>query len=505
MPKDYHQKASNRQIASDAQRELATYGKLRSYERAWDDNSTELLVDASNTVWHPDDWQTYLKARSFLRDKDYTLACEVLKPLANKGYAEAEFCLGGIYWHAFDDSVSAISLFESASGKGHAEAKYYLGSAYLDGEGVAQDKSKAFQLLNECIGKLQESKSRFLSGAHSCLGQCYLFGYGTPSDDVKAVSHLMRAASGGYPFAQYLLGQQLWLGKGISKNSSEAAIWFQKAVEHDFCEAKYKLGLLYFDGDGVEQDRDKAFRLFSKAFEQMNDTDCLLGDVQNIIAICYWNGHGVAVDKVKALELLHSAAEKDCEVAQYNLARRYFYGDAVETDFTKAYQLFLNASKWQDASASPSEWYLWWCLEKGLGTGKDVEKAIEWLVTGAKRGCALCQRTLGAKYMNGDGVEEDYRQGVELLRLSADQKDSYAQFNLGKAYANGQGVEKDIHEAIKWFSAAAENGNAEVLLMLGKAYEEGRLIPANETKAADFFERAAKVGQHGSSVNGFEA
>jgi hypothetical protein len=403
MPKDDWEVARRAQTRKDAAIEYARYGELHSYERI--SPQTEELA-TTPPGWQYGDWRTYLVARSHLREKKAQLAVELLEPLADKCYAVAQFWLGGIYDFELGDPSLAVSYYELAAGNGHAEAKCLLGRAYLNGESVEEDGDKAFALLCDCIDDLKLMGSTWLGGAHFALARCFLRGLGTSVDGQKAIAHLHAASDDGHFGAQYWLGHLFWtgmlFGAEAKQDSSKAASFFQKAAEKEIAEAKYKLGLLYLNGDGVEQDEGKAFSLLKSAVDG-NFFEPLLPEAQNCLAVCYLHGRGTPIDESKALELLEAAVAKDCEVAQYNLARRYYFGDIVEQNYTKAFRLFEQAARWQDPDAVPSEFYLAACHEEGLGTEKDEAKAIEWLETGARRGCQLCRGRL--RHLSGSDTE----------------------------------------------------------------------------------------------------
>ena len=68
------------------------------------------------------------------------------KPLAHKGYAEAQYHLGWLYANGNGlrvDMQKAFYWWKAAAHQGHADAQFALGFAYMTGEGVKQDLDAA--------------------------------------------------------------------------------------------------------------------------------------------------------------------------------------------------------------------------------------------------------------------------------------------------------------------------------------------------------------------------
>ena len=83
---------------------------------------------------------------------------------------------------------------------GDGTAMYNLGLWYeLGKKGLAKDEAKAF----ECFKKSHEAGN---AGGTSCLGRCYLYGYGVPKCPMRGSTLLSQAAERGSKYACYNLG-----------------------------------------------------------------------------------------------------------------------------------------------------------------------------------------------------------------------------------------------------------------------------------------------------------
>ncbi len=67
-------------------------------------------------------------------------------------------------------------------------------------------------------------------------------------------------------------------------------------------------------------------------------------------------------------------------------------------------------------------------------TGQTSNDLLTRLQSLAMSGDSDACYTLGAKYINGEGVPQDYSLGVKWLKLAAEDNHAYAQFDLARVY-----------------------------------------------------------------------
>ena len=149
-------------------------------------------------------------------------------------------------------------------------------------------------------------------------------------NDVKAAKELEKfpaerlrvLAEKGYPTAQFQLAEIY-----ESNNQEEfAKKWYEKAAAQNYAEAYLKLSSL--DEQRKDEYREKAIQLGSYHAK----------DVQAFILV----GKG---DKLSAMMLFTQNAEAGSPVSQANLGSAYFYGDAVQQDWQKAFYWYSEAYK----------------------------------------------------------------------------------------------------------------------------------------------------------------
>ncbi len=117
----------------------------------------------------------------------------------------------------------------------------------------------------------------------------------------------------------------------------------------------------------------------------------------------------------ESIESLKKAAENGDTNAQYKLGYKYFLGDGVT---------------------------------------KDYSKAMEWSRLAAEKREPTSQFVLGVMYEYGQGVDRDSAEAVKWYRLAAEQGHIAAQVNLGVMYL----ITEDYSEAMKWFHMVLNRG-----------------------------------------------
>ncbi|KFI97919.1 tetratricopeptide repeat protein [Bifidobacterium stellenboschense] len=111
------------------------------------------------------------------------------------------------------------------------------------------------------------------------VGDCYMYGVGTPKDEEQARSWYRRAAEQGDRTAQVLLADALH-----HIDDGQSAYWCRKAAEQGDAGAMFGLGVRYEKGEGVEKDYEQAAHWYRLATEQGKGLSpclaaCQLGDM----------------------------------------------------------------------------------------------------------------------------------------------------------------------------------------------------------------------------------
>lgn len=189
----------------------------------------------------------------------------------------------------------SLELLRYRAEDGNLEAQVDLARAYLNGSGVAKDRSKAlFWYSKAAAGNDPE--------AQTGLGWLYENGAGVQKDYKTAFGWYKRAAEQGYGHAQRPLGKFYELGLGVGKDLAQAVFWYRKAAEQGISRAQANLGVLYENGQGVARDYGQAVFWYRKSVESGYPRG------QYLLGRMYERGLGVERDPAAAREWYKRAA-----------------------------------------------------------------------------------------------------------------------------------------------------------------------------------------------------
>ena len=125
---------------------------------------------------------------------NYTQALKLLRPLAAKGHAGAQFNLGWMHESGqgiTQDYQEALKWYRLAAAKGHAGAQFNLGWMYESGQGITQDYQEALKWYRLAAGQGN-------AVAPYNLGVMYGKGQGVIQDHVRAYMWFNLAAASGH-------------------------------------------------------------------------------------------------------------------------------------------------------------------------------------------------------------------------------------------------------------------------------------------------------------------
>ena len=114
--------------------------------------------------------------------KNFSLAMQLLSPLADAGDAEAQhrvaiMCQNGL--GVIRNEQRAFRMMQAAAGQGHAVAQHGLGFMYLEGDCAEQDKAKAVEWF-------RKAAEQGLAGSLTTLARMYETGDGVERDPDEA-------------------------------------------------------------------------------------------------------------------------------------------------------------------------------------------------------------------------------------------------------------------------------------------------------------------------------
>ena len=156
-------------------------------------------------------------------------------------------------------SADQVAALQDAAAAGDPMALWQLGLMYESGEGVAQDKAKAFGYFSQIADQHADAAPRGTEAdivAHSFvkMGEYYKEGLpeaGVAKDEAYSAKLILHAASYfGDADAQYRVGELYLDDSELGDNPLQSARWLSLAARKGHAPAQAKLGDILFNGDG---------------------------------------------------------------------------------------------------------------------------------------------------------------------------------------------------------------------------------------------------------------
>ena len=189
------------------------------------------------------------------------------------------------------------------------------------------------------------------------------------------------------------------------------------------------LGYAYRFGIGTEENIKQAIKVFTPSAEQGNAMS--LGHLSELY---------LEQDKIeKAKQLMLKAAEKNNDVAQYNLGYSIYEAGSEESLY------------WLNKAAENNNLQAIMYLASYY-YNQDINKAIYYYQKAAKLNDSQAMLELSYLYENGEGVEKDDKKAVELLEEAFRLQNIEAMNELSIRYLEGRGVERNYEMAEALFN-----------------------------------------------------
>lgn len=243
----------------------------------------------------------------------------------------------------------------------------------------------------------------------------------------------------------------------------------------------YRIGKMHCYGLGTDQNYEKAFEWFLKSAQEGNRF------AQYSLGNLYYYGNGTDKDLSQAFQWYMKSAEQGQPYAAYAAAQMYNKGGYVSKDENQAQEYYKQALAGflELESKNQADGIMY---KNGLGTQKDMLKAIDYFKRSAELNNINAKRTIALEYLSGKHLEQDIEKGLEMLTECADRGEVISCYKLGKIFLKDEILYKDLNMAEKYFLKASEKENQYALYSLGTLYLEKEKY--NIDKAVKKFEKA---------------
>ena len=443
------------------------------------------------------------------RDRARKLYREVLPKLmtlGEDGNVAAMFLAGNIWAsqrHGRRDYVEALRWQRPIAEQGFAEAQFILGARYSKGHGVELNDPLAMEWYRKAAAQGN-------SGAINNIG--WMLGYGRAGDGApnpeKAIEHYRRAAERGNPVSQNNVGLRLKLrlkNEGDTEEEKAAILkerfqWHRRAAENDNARGQFELAGMYDAGEGIESNLALAVKWYKRAAENDNS------GAQLELSKIYNEGRGVPHDNRVSLQWLARLTEFNRDEDNQSFANDHQAAkEALERHSTIAGFLHegwpARLGKPEGAGAPPEDappatlFQHAAHLTFGFGIEQNQKEALRWVQRAADRGLADAQYVLAIRHEQGRGMALNDKKSFELYQQAADQGHAAAANQLGVKLLLGESAARDAVMARKYFTRAAEGGHADGMFNLAVQLATGKGGPADEASAVKWYQRAAQLGQ----------
>ena len=287
---------------------------------------------------------------------------------------------------------------------------------------------------------------------------------------------------------------------GITKTVDRtlADKFFKEAADLDHADALFFLGMNAIDNGDLEQARkyaDSAIELGNMAGkyilaeiseqEYLGNSEELYkagfkalkekveqGDLHysNVLGYAYRFGIGTEENIKQAIKVFTPSAEQGNAISLGHLSELYLEQDKIE----KAKPLMLKAAEKNNDVAQYNLGYS--IYEAGS------EESLYWLNKAAENNNLQAIMYLASYYHN-----QDINKAIYYYQKAAELNDSQAMLELSYLYENGEGVEKDDKKAIELLEEAFRLQNVEAMNELSIRYLEGRGVERNYEMAEALF------------------
>lgn len=217
------------------------------------------------------------------------------------------------------------------------------------------------------------------------------------------------------------------------------------------------------------------------------------------MGLMYEYGHHRRVNLKKALEWYEKAASLGHVDAMVRAGWILENEDFKEYDEHKAFLWYLKSAA---MAYGNGECQLGCCYRDGIGTGRDMHRALICLEKAAAHGSSEAAMVLYEIY-SGEGMEDeedrrflDKEKSFSYLKMAAENGGDEALMRLGNLYYKGIGTKADPEKAEQCYRKAWDAGNTLAGTMLGLIYIYDHEDPESIKKGIAYLEQASREGDN---------
>ena len=412
---------------------------------------------------------TFFLAHAFvkLRTGDAELAEKLLREAAQDGPATAKSCLAWALYSREKPGAFAVAL-ESFDAVPNSDAALVLAFSYAYGEGVAEKPDEARYWFDRALELADpDEDARRLGDAHASFG---LFEQGQ-GDFKAAESHFRASAALGDANGASELARALF-----ARDDPEAFTFAKAAYDAGSALGARVLAACHRDGVGTK----KSPKNFVRIARELDEADEAVGAY--MLGGACREGFGVPADEARAIAYFERADALGDEDAAGQLAQIYRRREPADR---RAFKWAKKGAEQGDADAMIE---LALCFRGGLGTKRDEDAELEWMLKAADLGEPTAQFCAGAALVS----LEEFSRARELLLAAFEAGDADAAFQLARCEWNDPDGDPDA--VVRWAKLGTKNGDAGAWGILGLCAWHGAGLPRSPEKARRCWRNGSKLG-----------
>ena len=362
---------------------------------------------------------------------------------------------------------------------GIPKSKYYLkwSTAYKEACKIIYDKqSKSEDFQKAELLLLSESKSGNVLAIHD-LGKLYSTEKLGTKDEKRSYQYYVEALHGFMeiePDSDFIFPYEpKYEGQIMKPVDMRSYVW-------------YRIGKMHCYGLGTEQDHEKAFDWFLKSATEGNKF------AQYSLANLYYYGNDVERDLSQAFLWYQKSSSQGQPYASYAIAQMYNKGEYVcqseeiaQRYYKDALSGFLKLES-KDQADDNLYYKLGYMFKKGLGTGIDMDKAIDYFKRSAEMNNKNGLYEYGKALLLGEHISQDKKKAVKLLEKAIKLENINAKRFLALEYISGEHLDQDIDKGFAMLTECADSGDNFACYKLGKIYLKGDIVLQDLDKAEKY-------------------
>ena len=362
---------------------------------------------------------------------------------------------------------------------GIPKSKYYLkwSTAYKEACKIIYDKqSKSEDFQKAELLLLSESKSGNVLAIHD-LGKLYSTEKLGTKDEKRSYQYYVEALHGFMeiePDSDFIFPYEpKYEGQIMKPVDMRSYVW-------------YRIGKMHCYGLGTEQDHEKAFDWFLKSATEGNKF------AQYSLANLYYYGNDVERDLSQAFLWYQKSSSQGQPYASYAIAQMYNKGEYVcqseeiaQRYYKDALSGFLKLES-KDQADDNLYYKLGYMFKKGLGTGIDMDKAIDYFKRSAEMNNKNGLYEYGKALLLGEHIPQDKEKAVKLLEKAIKLENINAKRFLALELISGEHLDQDIDKGLAMLTECADSGDAFACYKLGKIYFKGDIVLQDLDKAEKY-------------------